>query len=531
MGSVGWKVRSLPLWAFWVALLGSVPAQAATLHWANDGDIVATDPYNFQETFALGFLGNVYDTLVTRDQELKIVPALAESWKLVDPNTWEFKLRRGIKFHDGSPLTSADVVFSYRRIMSPGSDLKSVFASVATVEAKDPYTVVIRTKEPNPILLAYLTIFDILSQSWAEANKATEVTDLRKGTENYATRHANGTGAYILVSREPDVKTVLKRNPEWWGWKAGLGKSNIDEVVFTPIKQDSTRLAAMVSGDVDMMYSLAPQDIDRVKQIGLKVYQRPEVRTIYLQMDQKRDELLESDVKGKNPFKDHRVRLALYKAIDEDAIVSKIMRGAALAATVMVVPEVTGFDPKAKRLGYDPAEAQRLLAEAGYPNGFSIGFDCPNDRYVNDALICSAIVSMWAKVGIKANLATRTKSLHFAKVLKRDTTTFLAGWSPVTLDALNAIDNSLLPLNADGTVGRGNMGYSSAKVEALAQQARGELDANKRTRMLQEALDQALADVATIPLHYQQVLWASSPNIDLVQRADNVFNWYWVTKK
>ena len=510
------------------ALLWAGTAQAVTLRWSNDGDIVSTDPYNFLETFALSFLGNVYDTLVTRDRDLKIVPGLAESWRLVTPDTWEFKLRRGVKFHDGTPFTAADVVFSYRRILSPGSDLKSLFASVASLEAKDDYTVIIRTKEPDPILPADLTDFDILSKSWAQAHQAEGVTDIRKGTENYANRHANGTGAYILVSREPDVKTVLRRNPDWWGWKTGLGDSNVDEVVFTPIKQDSTRLAAMLSGDVDMMYSLAPQDIEHVKQIGLKVYQRPEVRTIYLNMDQMRDELLESDVKGRNPFKDRRVRLALYQAIDEDTIVAKIMRGAAMAATVMVVPEVTGFDPAAKRLGYDPEASRRLLAEAGYPNGFSIGFDCPNDRYVNDALVCAAIVSMWAKVGVQAHLTTRTKSLYFPKVLSRDTTIYMAGWSPVTLDALNTIDNSLHTRNADNSVGRGNIGYSSPVVDGLAEQARRELDPVKRTRLLQQALDQALADVATIPLHYQQVVWASRAGVDLVQRADNVFAWYWV---
>jgi peptide/nickel transport system substrate-binding protein len=510
--------------------LCSSVASADTLRWSNDGDIISTDPYNFQETFALSFLGNVYDTLVTRDQNLKLVAGLAESWKLTDPNTWEFHLRRGVKFHDGSPFTAQDVLFSYRRIMSPGSDLKSNFGSIAAVEAKDPYTVIIRTKEPNPILLAGLTNLYIMSAAWSQTNKAEGVTDIRKGTENFATRHTDGTGAFELVSREADSRTVLKRNLEWWGWKTGLGQSNIDQVVFTPIKQDGTRLAAMLSGDVDMMYSLAPQDVERVKKLGMKVYQRPEIRTMYLNFDTLRDQLLESDVKGKNPFKDRRVRLALYKAIDEDTIVSKIMQGAATAATVMVVPEVTGFDPAAKRLGYNPDEAKKLLAEAGYPNGFSIGFDCTNDRYVNDAQICAAIVSMWAKVGIKANLVTRTKSLHFPKVLSRDTTMYLAGWSPVTLDALNVIDTILRPQNADLTLGRGNFGYDNPKVTALADQARGELNADKRTRMLQQALDMANEDIATIPLHYQQVIWASRANIDLAQRADNTFNWYWVTK-
>ncbi len=513
-------------------LIGPRPAGAVTLRWANDGDAISTDPYNFLETFALSLLGNVYDPLVRRDPDLKIVPGLAESWQQTDPNTWEFKLRRGVKFHEGEPFTARDVVFSYKRVISTSSDLKSILASVSSVEAKDDYTVVIRTKQPNPILLAYLSIWYMLSQPWAEAHKAVDVTDIRKGTENFATRHTNGTGPYILVSRESDVRTTLKRNPQWWGWKSGLGKSNVDEVVFTPIRQDATRMAALLSGDVDMVYSLAPQDVEHVKQAGAKVYQRAETRTIYLGLDQFRDELLESDVKGKNPFKDHRVRLALYKAIDEDTIVAKIMKGAATPATAMVTQDITGYDPNFQRLGYDPDASRKLLAEAGYPEGFSIGFDCPNDRYVNDAQICAAIVSMWARVGIKANLVTRPKSQHFPKVLSRQTTTYMGGWSPVTLDALDAIDNLVHTANADRSVGRGNIGgYTSATVDGFAEQARVELDPGKRTRMLQEALNQAHRDVGIIPLHYQQVIWASSASLELAQRADNTFDWYVVNKR
>jgi peptide/nickel transport system substrate-binding protein len=237
-------------------------------------------------------------------------------------------------------------------------------------------------------------------------------------------------------------------------------------------------------------------------------------------------------VKGKNPFKDHRVRLALYKAIDEDAIVSKIMRGAALAATVMVVPEVTGFDPKAKRLGYDPAEAQRLLAEAGYPNGFSIGFDCPNDRYVNVAQICQAVTSMWAKIGVQAKLNAQTKSLHFGKIGRLETSIYMLGWAPGTIDGQNALDNLLVTRTDGSGYGRFNYGrYSNPKMDSVVALARGELDAKKRTKLLQEALDMAHADVGSIPLHYQQVIWTSAKNVDLGQRADNIFCWYWVNVK
>ena len=516
-----------------LALLSwALPAQAVTFRWSNDGDAVAMEPYFFNETFSLGFMSNVYDPFVIRDKELKIAPSLAESWKRIDPLTWEFQLRKGVKFHDGTPFTSADVVFSYNRVTSAGSDLKANFISIASVEATGPYTAVIKTKVPNPILLSYLTTWEIMSKKWCEDNKAVDVADIRKGQENFAIRHANGTGAFMLVSREADVKTVLKRNPDWWGWKTGLGTSNVDEVVFTPIKQDATRVAALLSGDVDMIYSLPIQDAGRVKANGDKVYQQPETRTVFLGLDQKRDELLESDVKGKNPFKDRRVRLALYQAIDENSIVRSIMKGAATPATDMVVPFVTGFDPDMKRYPYDPDAAKKLLAEAGYPNGFSIGFDCPNDRYVNDAEICQAVTAMWAKIGVKANLLAQTKSIFFAKILARKTSAFMLGWTPATLDTLDALDNLLYTNDASNSMGRFNLGsFNSPKLDSLADQARTEFNVEKRTRLLQEGLDEAQREVATIPLHYQVVVWASSAKVDLTQLSTNYFEWYWVEKK
>jgi peptide/nickel transport system substrate-binding protein len=515
-----------------LAMLAAVSVHAATLRWANTGDAVSMDPYNINETFTQSFTGNIYEGLIARGRDLKIIPALAESWRTVEPNTWEFKLRRGVKFHEGEDFTAEDVVFSYKRAMSVPSDIKGYFLTVAGVEAKDPYTVIIRTKQPNPILLADISSWQIFSKSWCEKNGATESTSIRQNIENYASRHANGTGAYILVSREADVKTTLKRNPNWWGWKTGLGDSNVDEVVFTPIKQDGTRVAALLSGSVDMLYEVPIQDLDRVRAAGDKVFQAAETRTVFLGMDQTRDELLESNVKGKNPLKDRRVRLAMYKAIDEDLIVSRIMKGAATTATGFLVKEGAGYDPNFKRLGYNPDEAKKLLAEAGYPNGFEVGFDCPNDRYVNDAQICQAVTSMWARIGIKANLNAQTKSLHFAKIGRLDTSVYMLGWAPNTIDGQNVLDNLLVTRNDATGFGRFNYGrYSNKEMDALAAQSRGELDLDRRTKILQQALNLAHSDVGTIPLHYQQVIWVAGPKVELTQRADNWFVWSWVNLK
>jgi peptide/nickel transport system substrate-binding protein len=525
-----WVSRGgLLLWIAAIACGWANTGDAATFRWANTGDAVSMDPYNVNETFTFGFTGNFYDGLVARGKDLKIGPGLATSWKTLDPNTWEFKLRKGVKFQGGEDFTSDDVVFSYKRALSPGSQINANFVSIVSVEATDPYTVIIKTKQPNPILLADISFWWILSKKWCEANNATEVADVRKAATNFATTHANGTGAYILVSREADVKTVAKKNPDWWGWKTGFGKSNADEVVFTPIKQDGTRVAALLSGSTDMLYEVPIQDLDRIRSGGGKVFQAPETRTIFLGMDQFRDELIDSSVKGKNPFKDRRVRLALYKAIDEDSIVKNIMRGAATSATGFVVKEAAGYDPNFKRLGYNPDEAKKLLADAGYPNGFEVGFDCPNDRYVNDAQICQAVAAMWARIGIKANLNAQTKSLHFGKIARFETSIYMLGWAPGTIDGQNVLDNLLVTNNAATGYGHFNYGrYSNPEMDAIATESRGELNVTKRTALLEKALDLAHTDVGTIPLHYQQVIWVAGSNVSLVQRADNIFGWCWV---
>jgi peptide/nickel transport system substrate-binding protein len=513
-------------------VIGAGSAGAVTFKWGADGDAVSMDPYFFNESFTTGFMGNVYEGLVLRGKDLTVGPGLAESWRNVDPVTWEFKLRSGVKYHDGTDFTADDVVFSWHRATSAGSDFKAYFLSVEKVEAKDPHTVIIRTKYPNPILLSDISYWWILSKAWCEKNQAVDVADIRKGQENHASRNANGTGAFILTSRQAGVKTTLRRNPNWWGWKAKFGDSNIDDVVFTPIGQDATRVAALLSGDIDMIYTVPVQDIDRVKQGGFKVHQEAELRTIFLGMDQARDELLESSVKGKNPFKDVRVRRAMFQAIDENAIVSRVMRGAASPARGMVVDFVNGYDPAFQRYPYDPDAAKKLLSEAGYPNGFTVGFDCPNDRYVNDAQICQAVAAMWARIGVTANLNAQTKSLFFAKALAYKSSIFMLGWSPATVDGLNALDNLIYTRDEKTGKGRFNLGgYSNLKVDALTEQARNEFDPKKRTKLLQEALDLSVTDVGHIPLHYQQVVWASKVGINLVQRADNNFSWYWVTVK
>ena len=280
-----------------------------------------------------------------------------------------------------------------------------------------------------------------------------------------------------------------------------------------------------------MVYTVPPQDTDRIsKTQGMKIWKTPELRTIFLGMDQNRDELLESNIKGKNPFKDKRVRQAFYQAIDEEAIAAKVMRGFARPSALMVGPGVNGYDAKLdKRSPHDPAAAKKLLAEAGYPNGFEVGFDCPNDRYVNDEAICQAVVAMLARIGVKANLLAQTRAKYFAKINAPgyNTSFYMLGWTPGTYDALDALAGTRG--GKEGVFNSG--GYSNPQLDQLNKNIQVELDSEKRNEMIGQALSLLRDDFAYIPLHQQVVVWATRDNVDLAQTGDNFFQLRYVKLK
>ena len=301
----------------------------------------------------------------------------------------------------------------------------------------------------------------MMSKSWCEKNNAVRPVDIRKGTENYASAHANGTGPFMLKSRQPGVRTVLVPNPDWWD----KPEHNLTEATFLPIANAATRVAALISGEIDMMEPVPLQDVQRLQgDPKLKVLQGPELRTIFFGMDQKRDELLYSTVKGKNPFKDRRVRQAFYQAIDIEAIRSRIMRGAATPTALMEAPGINGFPAELnKRLPYDPSAAKKLLAEAGYPDGFGVTLNCPNDRYVNDSEICQAVAVMLARIGVKVDLAAEAKATYFPKVLSRNTSFYLLGWTPASYDSHNPLF-AIMSTPGEGGQGQFNLGvYSNAR--------------------------------------------------------------------
>jgi len=512
-----------------VGTLAAGTAQARTLRIADQGDALSMDPHSLNESLQLSFTGNIYEPLVAHDKKLGLVPGLATKWTQVNPTTWRFELRRGVTFHDGTPFTADDVLFTFARAAGDGSDMKSYTSDIAQVRKVDADTVEIVTKNPFPILPDVISLVYIMSKKWCEENRADKPVDKRKGIENAASFRANGTGPFRLKSRDPGVRTVLVRNLNYWD----KVETNLDEVVFTPIGADATRVAALVSGEIDFMQPVPVQDVARLKQNpNLNIMQGPELRTIFLGMDQARNELLFSNVKGKNPFKDVRVRRAFFQAIDIEAIKTRIMRGAATPTALMVAPGIKGFPAELnKRLPHDPDASKKLLAEAGYPNGFELKMNCPNDRYVNDGEICQAVAGMLARVGVKVNLEAETKGTYFPKILSRNTSFYLLGWTPATYDSHNVL-NAIIGTPDPSGRGQFNLGgYSNARVDELTKLVQSETDQTKRNAMIAEAFKIHQDEVGHLPLHQQALAWGMRKNVSVVQLPDNFNLFKWVVMK
>lgn len=507
-------------------------AEAKTLKWGFQTDTTSLDPHAHNVTFTLGFLGNIYEGLVRRDADLKFEPGLATKWENLEPTRWRFHLRKGVKFHNGNDFNADDVLFSYERTSNEDANLRGRVVGIKEVVKVDDYTVDFITEKPNPIIYYEWDTWFIMDKEWSEANGAATPTNMSKGVESYAAHHENGTGAFTITERQTDVKTVLVPFKDWWD----TPQHNLTEVIMTPIGQDATRVAALLSGEIDMVYPVPVQDIDRVnKNDGTSVLVGPELRTIFLFLDQFRDELLYSNVKGKNPFKDLKVRQAMYHAIDIEAIKKKIMRGLSDPSAIMISPKLFDKSEGFTRLPYDRRKAKALLAEAGYPDGFETRMDCPNDRYVNDEQICQAIVSMLAKVGIKSTLVAQPKAKYFAAIAPKGGSDYsfgLLGWTPGSFDSWNVLFNIIgTPMPKEGRGLYNYSGYSNAEVDALADEVATETDKAKRDALIEKAFKIAADEVAFIPLHQQALAWGKRDNIELKQRADNQFRFYYVNVK
>ena len=500
-------------------------ANAKDLTWSFSSDVQTFDPHISRVSFTNAFLANIYETLVRMDDKLAIEPALAVAWERPSPTVWRFHLRPDVHFHNGDPFTADAVLFTWARLNTPGAN-RGPLSAVTTMRAPDPMTIEIETAKPFPVMLNALLGMPIMDRKWSEANGAAAASDLTARTENYATRHENGTGPFRLISHETDGPTVLEAFDGWWDQR----KHDLDRVTFMPIRNPATRTAALISGTTDATVDLPLQDVDHIRQNpSLQVVQGPELRTIYIGLDTFRDELLFGNVKGRNPLKDHRVREALYRAIDIAAIRHVIMRDEAWPAGFMASPQLVGAPQDLNdRLPYDPAAAKRLLTEAGYPDGFDLSLACPNDRYVNDERVCQAIAAMWTRAGVRTEVQSETTAVWSRRTASFNVSAFMLGHAALPLADVYSTLSEVIHSNT-ATAGGLNYGrYSNPAVDGLIEQAGAESDEPARLREMRDAFKLEKEDIGNIPLFQQPLTWASRKGIDMHQAPDNSFRLYLV---
>ncbi len=497
----------------------AAPAEAKTLKWGAAREIASLDPYSFGDTFTLSVLNHVYEGLVRYTGDLKIEPALAESWENPSPTIWRFKLRKGVTFHNGNPFTADDVIASLTRVTHETSPLKGNLPAYKSAKKIDDFTVDIEVNGPYPLLLNDLTNIFIFDKEWLEANNATLPTDSGKGIKGYATDNANGTGPFMVESRRPDAKTVFVVNPKWWD----KPKHNLTKIEFSPVASAATRVAALLSGEIDFTNVAPLQDLPRLAASpDIKVLQTNELRTVIFAFNLK-DKLFESDVTDKNPLKDKRVREALYRAIDIDAVQKRAMRGLSRNTGAIVAPAIPGYAPELEpRLPFDLDGAKKLLTEAGYPNGFSFQMNCQSDGLVNEEEFCQAVAAMWARAGLRPNLSLGPRSLQTPKRVKGDFDVISFGWAnEPMIDAYSILIQVLHSKSGSGGVF--NWGsWGRPDIDALIDKAGVELDASKRIPMMTQALKIAKDETLFIPMHNQPMAWAMRANVEtMVQASDN----------
>jgi peptide/nickel transport system substrate-binding protein len=492
-----------------LALMVSLGAGAKTLRYASQFDPGSMDPHAIASLYNNRVLAQVYEPLVGRDEQFRPEPRLALSWTPLDAGRgWRFKLRPGVKFHDGTPFGADDVVFNVERALSPTSAYKTALPSVTGARKVDELTVDILTAQANPTLPLSLINLRLMSKAWCIAHHVEKPQDYKAKEETYAARNANGTGPYRLVSWEPDIKTVLAANPAYWG-----RRGNVTDAQYLVVSTAATRVSALISGEIDLIVDPAVQDLDRLRHLpGIKVAESSGLATQFLGFDHARPTLLHGDAGGRNPFRDIRVRQAIRAAIDVQALNTKVMRGAGSTGRAIFSPVVDGFDPRfAIPAAYDPERAKALLREAGFGSGFAVDLDCSSQQPADS--ICQAITGMLSRVGLRIAYRPLPFNQLLPKLNSGDTSLFVIGWTPVTAEA----EGVLLPLvrtPGDPAVGEYNFGrYSNPKVDAVIDRLRVEFDPAKRRELSIEAMSLLDADAAFVPLVYRNVTWAMRQNI------------------
>jgi peptide/nickel transport system substrate-binding protein len=479
------------------------------LRWASATEALTFDPHSANNFPTIAANLQVYEPLVDFNSSSEIEPALAIAWRVIEATIWQFDLRQGVRFHDGTPFTSDDVVFSIKRGTSSTSDFHTAVSPITAVEAVDDHTVRITTAAPNPILPEQLNSIPIMSKRWAAQHDALLPT-VYGGHVDYAERHANGTGPFELVSFEPDVGTEMARNTEWWG--LGQNPHNLDRILHTVIKDPALRLDALLRGEVDFLSDPPLADLDQIERTpGLKLERTNEMRTIFLGLDQGSPQLRSSNITGKNPFADRRVRQAVYQAIDVQTIRDEVMSGLAIPIGMIIQPGINGYAPELDtRLPFDPDAAKALLVAAGYPDGFDVTLDCPNDRYINDEAICRAVAAMLGEIGIRVSVAARPMREHQPMLRNKETDFYMLGWGTTTYDSLYPLSyvvRSDAPYNAAN--------YVNPEVDGLIDAISTAMVTYARDVMIEEVWRTVRDDIVHVPLHQQVIVWAMRDTLDL----------------
>ena len=507
----------------------NAPTKAGLLRIATAFDPQTMDPHGLALLYHSRVVYQIYDSLVGRDEQFKMEPALATSWAMTSPTVWRFKLRAGVVFHDGSAFTADDAVFSLQRAMGATSQRAFQLKGVKAVRKVDALTMDIEMDAPDAVLPDKLQFICMMSKAWADKHGVQQAQNFNAKQETFAVRNANGTGPFQLERYEPDVRTTLRRNPAWWGW-AEKRHGNVQAVQWVTIRSDATRLAALTSREVDMVMDPPYQDIGRLKSdASITLAQTADIGQQYLAFDQARDELQDSDVKGRNPFKDIRVRKAVYHAVNVPLIVDKVLRGQAVPTGAFLSTLVDGSPAELdKRLPFDPAKAKALLLEAGYPNGFGVTLDCVNVAWREN--VCQAASAMLTQVGIRTTLRSSTSSTFFPK-LSMGTGTFMEyGWT-ASPDAWNSLNGLFRSYDKSG-LGTFNAGrYSNAKLDALIDNIRVEPDLTRRRAMVTTVLRLVGEDLPMIPLYRRTLTWAMSKNVTAVQWPNDTVELRWVRVK
>ncbi len=492
------------------------PTEARTLRLASAFDPNTLDPHAIALLYHSRVATQVYEGLVNRGRDFKLEPSLALSWQATSPTRWRFRLRPGVRFHDGAPFSADDAVFSIERALARNSQRATQLRGITGARKVDDLTLDIDLAAPDAVLPEKLWLIAMMSRPWAQKHGVLQPQDYNGKQETFAVRNANGTGPYRIGRYEPDRRLVLIRNDAWWGWKtpAADARANVTEAVYSVIQSDATRLAALASGEVDFVIDPPFQDVARLRNDKrLKLTEVGDIGTQYLGFDQARAALDGSDVRDRNPFKDVRVRRAVYQAIDIDTIIAKVLRGQARPAGSHLSALVDGHVPELEqRLPYDPAAARRLLAEAGYANGFAVTLDCVNVTF--RAAVCQAIASMLAQVNIRVTFQPSSSFFEF-------------GWTPST-DPWAMLNATVRSFDGAGSGAFNGGRYSNAKLDALIDAIRVEPDLERRRALTGDALRLLHAELPLIPLYRRTLTWVMRPNVHVAPLPNDLLELRWV---